>query len=225
MLLFGHIGITLGIFFIFSYVAPQLKTIIDKRYLAIGALLPDLIDKPLGMIVFASTISNGRMISHTLLFSFTIFLIGLYLYDKRNEIAIISLASGSFLHLMEDQMWNTPNTLFWPLLGWSFPKDNIADGVAFLLMLFKKSFILNFSQGFALDHTFIPELLGMIVIVIFTLNWLKNKLSKVSSEDKETKKEITKKEITKKTNIETTVLYIAGFLVFGLLSVRAIIAL
>ncbi|HII92137.1 MAG TPA: metal-dependent hydrolase [Methanosarcina sp.] len=225
MLLFGHIGITLGIFFIFSYVAPQLKTIIDKRYLAIGALLPDLIDKPLGMIVFASTISNGRMISHTLLFSFTIFLIGLYLYDKRNEIAIISLASGSFLHLMEDQMWNTPNTLFWPLLGWSFPKDNIADGVAFLLMLFKKSFILNFSQGFALDHTFIPELLGMIVIVIFTLNWLKNKLSKVSSEDKETKKEVTKKEITKKTNIETTVLYIAGFLVFGLLSVRAIIAL
>jgi len=220
MLLFGHIGITLGIFFIFSYVAPQLKTIIDKRYLAIGALLPDLIDKPLGMIVFASTISNGRMISHTLLFSFTIFLIGLYFYDKRNEIAIVSLASGSFFHLMEDQMWNTPNTLFWPLFGWSFPKDNIADGVAFLLMLFKKSFILNFSQGFVLDHTFIPELLGMMVIIIFTLNWLKNKLSKTSSEYEETKKEI-----TKKPNRETTVLYIAGFLVFGLLSVRAIIAL
>lgn len=220
MLLFGHIGVTLGIFFVFSYVAPQLKTIIDKRYLAVGALLPDLIDKPLGMIVFASTISNGRMISHTLLFSFTIFLIGLYFYDKRNEIAVISLASGSFLHLMEDQMWNTPNTLFWPLLGWSFPKDNIADGVAFLLMLFKESFILNFSQGFALDHTFIPELLGMMVIVIFTLNLLKNKLSKTSSEDEETKKEI-----TKKPNIETTVLCIAGFLVFGLLSVRTIIAL
>jgi len=87
-------------------------------------------------------------------------------------------------------------------------------------MLFKKSFTLNFSQGFALDHTFIPELLGMIVIVIFTLNWLKNKLSKASSEDEEIKKEI-----TKKPTIETNVLYIAGFLVFGLLSVRAIIAL
>lgn len=220
MLLFGHIGITLGIFFIFSHVVPQLKTIIDKRYLVIGALLPDLIDKPLGMIVFASTISNGRMVSHTLLFSSILFLIGLYAYNKRSSIIIITLASGSFFHLMEDQMWNTPKTLFWPLLGWSFPKDNIADGVAFLLTLLKKSFVLNFSQGFVLEHTFIPEIIGMMVIVIFTLNWLKNKLIKTSYKDEETKKEIIKKPTT-----EATLLYIAGFLVFGLLSVKAIIAL
>jgi hypothetical protein len=182
--------------------------------------LPDLIDKPLGMIVFASTISNGRMISHTLLFSFTLFLIGLYFYNKRSNIVIVTLASGSLFHLMEDQMWNTPNTLFWPLLGWSFPKENIADGIAFLLMLLKESFMLNFSQGFILEHSFIPEIIGMMVIVIFTLNWLKNKLSKISSKDEEMKKEN-----TKKPTIETTVFYIIGFLVFGLLSVRAIIAL
>jgi hypothetical protein len=220
MLLFGHIGITLGIFFVFSYIVPRLKTIIDRRYLVIGSLLPDLIDKPLGMIVFASTISNGRMISHTLLFSFTLFLIGLYFYNKRSNIVIVTLASGSLFHLMEDQMWNTPNTLFWPLLGWSFPKENIADGIAFLLMLLKESFMLNFSQGFILEHSFIPEIIGMMVIVIFTLNWLKNKLSKISSKDEEMKKEN-----TKKPTIETTVFYIIGFLVFGLLSVRAIIAL
>ncbi|WP_292391497.1 metal-dependent hydrolase [Methanosarcina sp. UBA5] len=214
MLLFGHIGITLGIFFVFSYIAPRLKTIIDRRYLVIGALLPDLIDKPLGMIVFASIISNGRMISHTLLFSITLCLIGLYFYDKRSDIVIITLASGSFFHLMEDQMWNTPKTLFWPLLGWSFPKDNIADGIAFLLMLLKESFMINFPKDF------IPEIIGMMVIVIFTLNWLKNKLSKTNSKD-----EGIKKEITKKPPIETTVFYIIGFLVFGLLSVRAIIAL
>lgn len=220
MLLFGHIGITLGIFFVFSYIVPRLKTIIDRRYLVIGSLLPDLIDKPLGMIVFASTVSNGRMISHTLLFSFTLFLIGLYFYNKRSNIVIVTLASGSLFHLMEDQMWNTPNTLFWPLLGWSFPKENIADGIAFLLMLLKESFMLNFSQGFILEHSFIPEIIGMMVIVIFTLNWLKNKLSKISSKDEEMKKEN-----TKKPTIETTVFYIIGFLVFGLLSVRAIIAL
>lgn len=220
MLLFGHIGITLGIFFVFSYIAPQLKNIIDKRYLVVGALLPDLIDKPLGLIVFASTISNGRMISHTLLFSFTLFLIGLYFYDKRRDIVIISLASGSFFHLMEDQMWNTPKTLFWPLLGWSFPKDNIADGIAFLLMLFKESFTLNLSQGFSLEHTFIPEIIGMAAVVIFTLNWLKNKLSQTVSKDEEIKIENAEKPTT-----ETAVFYIIGFLVFGLLSVRAIIAL
>ncbi|WP_243685133.1 hypothetical protein [Methanosarcina barkeri] len=117
-------------------------------------------------------------------------------------------------------MWNTPKTLFWPLLGWSFPKDDISNGIAFLLMLFKESFTLNLSQGFSLERTFIPEIIGMAVVVIFTLNWLKNKLNKTVSKDEEIKIEN-----AEKPTIETTVFYIIGFLVFGLLSVRAIIAL
>jgi membrane-bound metal-dependent hydrolase YbcI (DUF457 family) len=167
MLIFGHIGITLGVFFAISYFAPRLKTIIDPRYLAIGALLPDFIDKPLGMIVFASTISNGRMISHTLVFSLTLFLVGLYLYDKKSDIRVITLATGSFFHLMEDQMWAIPQTLFWPLFGWNFPKDQIADGLGFLLMLLKESFIPQFSNG-SIPQTFIPEIIGMMVIVILS---------------------------------------------------------
>ena len=178
MLLFGHIGITVGVFLGILYFAPQLKTIIDLRYLAIGALLPDLIDKPLGMIVFASTISNGRMISHTLVFSLALFIIGLYLYDKRSNIIVITLALGSFFHLMEDKMWETPQTLFWPLFGWYFPKDQIANGLEFLFILFKESFTLEFS------HVFIPEIIGMLVIVILALNWLKGKLYKRDSKNK-----------------------------------------
>jgi hypothetical protein len=184
MLIFGHIGITLGVFFGISYFAPRLKTIIDPRYLAIGALLPDFIDKPLGMIVFASTISNGRMISHTLLFSLTLFLIGLYLYDKRSDIRVITLATGSFFHLIEDQMWATPQTLFWPLFGWNFPKDQIADGLEFLLMLFKESFIPEFSNGYIPAHDFIPEIIGMIVIIILAITWLKERLHKANSKAK-----------------------------------------
>lgn len=220
MLLFGHIGITLGIFFVFSYFAPRLKTIIDPRYLAVGALIPDFIDKPLGMIVFASTISNGRMISHTLVFSITLFLIGLYLYNKRLDIRVITLATGSFFHLMEDQMWATPQTLFWPLLGWSFPKDQIVDGFAFLLMLLKKSFIPQFSQGFVPDSTFIPEIIGMIVIVILALNWLKNKLIKTNSKDKKIKDED-----KEKPEADKAALYIICYITFGFLVVKAITTL
>ena len=69
MFLFGHIGVTLGVFFGLGIFIPRLKTIIDPKYLVIGALLPDLIDKPLGRVIFASTIANGRIIGHTLLFS------------------------------------------------------------------------------------------------------------------------------------------------------------
>lgn len=188
MLLFGHIGITLGIFFAISYFAPKLKTIIDPRYLAIGSLLPDLIDKPVGMIVFSSAISNGRMISHTLVFSITLFLIGLYLYGKRSDIRVITLATGSFFHLIEDQMWNAPKTLLWPLLGWSFPKDQIADGFAFLLLLLKESFIPQFSHGFIPEHTFIPEIIGMTIIFILAISWLKERLFKVNSKAKKESK-------------------------------------
>jgi hypothetical protein len=69
-------------------------------------------------------------------------------------------------------MWKTPKTLFWPFFGWSFPKDNVDNGISFLLMLFKESFIPKFSQSF------IPEIMGMILIIILTLSWLKSTLNK-----------------------------------------------
>ena len=83
MLLLGHIGVTLGLFFVIELFLPRLKTIIDPKFLAIGAILPDLIDKPIGMVIFASTITTGRMIGHTLLFSLLFFLLGLYSYEKK----------------------------------------------------------------------------------------------------------------------------------------------
>jgi hypothetical protein len=191
MLLFGHIGITLGVLLGVSYFAPRLKDVIDPRYLVIGALLPDLIDKPLGMIIFASIFSNGRIMAHTLLFSLTVLLIGLYLYNKRGDIRITALASGSFFHLIEDQMWISPQTLLWPLFGWHFQKGQIANGLEFLVMLSKESFTPEFSQRFIPTHTFIPEIIGMMVIVILALNWLKERLYKINykhKEDSETKK-------------------------------------
>ena len=170
MLLFGHLGITLGIFFGLGIFIPRLRTIIDPRYLAIGALLPDLIDKPLGRVIFASTFENGRIIGHTLFFAFLVFLIGLYLYNKRKDGKILALASGSFLHLFEDQMWAQPTTFFWPLFGLSFPKDSMDyTGMEYFIIMLEKSFNLGFLQ----DH--IIEILGMIILVISTLYWLKKK--------------------------------------------------
>jgi hypothetical protein len=125
MLLFGHIGVTPGAFIVLGILYPQIKTIIDKKYLTIRALLPDLLNKLLGMVIFSSFLVNGRIIGHTLLFSVIILLIGLFLYDKKKDIRIISLATGSFFHLTEDKIWGDPVTLFWPLLGWGFPKDSV----------------------------------------------------------------------------------------------------
>jgi membrane-bound metal-dependent hydrolase YbcI (DUF457 family) len=130
----------LGIFFGFLFFIPQLQTIIDPTYVVIGSLLPDLIDKPLGIIIYSSTIANGRTIAHTLLFSFTLFLAGLYFYDKRGDTKVLAIASCSIFHLMEDQMWASPRTLFWPFLGLRFRKNPNHTGLRYLLMLFKRSF-------------------------------------------------------------------------------------
>ena len=158
MLLFGHLGITLGIFFGLGIFIPRLRTLIDPRYLAIGAILPDLIDKPLGEVIFASTFANGRIIGHTLLFSLLLFLIGLYMYGKRRDIRVLSLTSGSFFHLFEDQMGSDPQTFLWPLLGWSFPRgsrDYI--GIEHILVMFRDSFHLEFLQ----NH--MTEILGVVI--------------------------------------------------------------
>ena len=75
-----------------------------SQNLEIGALLPDLIDKPVGEVIFASTIANGRIIGHTLFFVLLLALIGVYVYKKRKDSRGLALASGSFSHLLEDQM-------------------------------------------------------------------------------------------------------------------------
>jgi hypothetical protein len=171
MFLFGHIGVTLGIFFSLAILAPRLRIIIDPMFLAIGALIPDLIDKPLGRIIFAHSIANGRIIGHTLFFSIFIFMIGLYLYEKKTDLRVLSLATGSFFHLIEDQMWNTPKTLFWPIFGLHFPKGSI-DNTGIMSII--NEIISGMENVFTLhlSPAYIPELLGFVVIVVLTLHWL-----------------------------------------------------
>jgi membrane-bound metal-dependent hydrolase YbcI (DUF457 family) len=178
MLLFGHLGITLGVFFGLGFFIPRLRNIIDPRYMVIGALLPDLVDKPLGRVIFASSLANGRLIGHTLLFAFVVLLIGLYLYDKKRDTRVLALASGSFLHIFEDQMWAQPATYFWPLLGLRFSKDYTDyTGMEYLMKMLEKSFEPGFMEG----H--VTEIMGMGIMVFLTLCWLIKRLDKKNSDD------------------------------------------
>ncbi len=77
---------------------------IDIRLLLGASLLPDIIDKPLGLLFFRDTFSNSRLFGHTLLFVVVIFLAGLYLYRSRGRLWLLVLAFGAFAHLVFDQM-------------------------------------------------------------------------------------------------------------------------
>lgn len=98
----------------------------DIRLLLIGSLLPDLIDKPVGMVFFANFLGSGRIFCHTLLFLCLISLTGLYMLRRRGNTALLVLSFGTFTHLILDQMWLQPKTLLWPLYGFAFEKVDLA---------------------------------------------------------------------------------------------------
>ena len=94
---------------------------IDYRLAALGALLPDLVDKPLAFLVMPFFHQNTRTIGHSAVFTLALFLGALLLLRFAGRSGLLVVALGSLSHLPFDGMWTAPGTLFWPLLGWSFP--------------------------------------------------------------------------------------------------------
>lgn len=92
----------------------------DLRFLALGAILPDLIDLPIGIVGW-DTWNSPRLAAHSLLFGSTLMVIVL-LATRRGPTRkrLMLVAVGVLLHLALDAMWNSPETLWWPFLGTTF---------------------------------------------------------------------------------------------------------
>ena len=92
----------------------------DRRWLipcAVGAVLPDLIDKPLGFVILGGVIDNGRIWCHSLLFAIIVMAGGLLLWKYRRTPVLIAAATGIFSHQLLDLMWRQPVTWYYPVLG------------------------------------------------------------------------------------------------------------
>jgi inner membrane protein len=99
----AHIGFPLLPFFIIR------KQRMDYRLLFLGALLPDLIDKPLGHLILPE--NNGRIIGHTLLFSFIFLMVALF-YKR-----FLPLSLGISFHQLLDFTFLDQRGSLWPFLG------------------------------------------------------------------------------------------------------------
>jgi membrane-bound metal-dependent hydrolase YbcI (DUF457 family) len=149
MLLFAHVGLALA-------AASPVKRL-DLWFVALGSMLPDLIDKPLGLLVFG-TPAMGRTFAHTLLFLLILVSLAVYFRDIR----MASLCFGVFTHLALDFMWRSPVTLFWPFLG-GFPPAEYMDPVSYLEMLL---------YGLENPVVLVPELLGLgYLLYLLRENW------------------------------------------------------
>jgi len=84
---------------------------------AVAAILPDLVDKPLGHIFLQATLDNGRIFGHSLLFMGALVGLTAALTWRQHRVLALALLAGIASHFVLDAMWALPTTLFWPLLG------------------------------------------------------------------------------------------------------------
>ena len=121
MYLLGHVGIGVHL------IPERLRK--PVRWLALGCVLPDLLDKPWWLLMGAlhAQQAGTRLFGHTLLFS--ALLLGAALLFSSTSLRALSL--GALTHAALDvagelaagtqQIWH--RWLLWPLFGWRFPVE------------------------------------------------------------------------------------------------------
>jgi hypothetical protein len=125
MYLFAHLfsGALIGLLF--------MRHIHDRRMVPVcilGALLPDLLDKPLAFLL-PGIFGASRTLGHTLLFFFSLlFASGLILWHFRHTLLGVVFTFGVLSHQIFDSMWNLPASWYFPFQG-PFPVILIPDYV------------------------------------------------------------------------------------------------
>jgi len=86
-------------------------TAIDYRLVALGAIIPDIVDAPFG----------GARVMHSLLASAVLLAVVMLATRQRRKARRrwLAVPIGTFIHLLVDGMWTHTNTFWWPLFGGS----------------------------------------------------------------------------------------------------------
>lgn len=95
---------------------------VDVRFLLFGAVLPDLIDLPVGAIVLADRLSSGELWAHSLLLP-TVFMAVVVIATRRGRRrrAFMAVGVAWLFHLLLDGMWVETEVFLWPFFGWEIP--------------------------------------------------------------------------------------------------------
>ena len=91
----------------------------DRRVILVciaGSLLPDLIDKSLGLL-FPAFLGGGRTVFHSLGLVFLLLIVTFMFVQSSRRVLGVGFAGAILLHQVLDQMWHEPANWFYPLLG------------------------------------------------------------------------------------------------------------
>jgi len=120
-MLFWHVGASTA-FIRYAFRDPAM----DLRFLALGAILPDVIDLPLGVALW-DRFESVRLGAHTMLFAAGALMVVLIVTRRgARRKRWILIAVGALAHLALDAMWTSPATLWWPFLGTEFTASGFA---------------------------------------------------------------------------------------------------
>jgi len=78
---------------------------VDFRFVVLGSLLPDLVDKPIGRFLFNDFWGNGRLFSHTVAFVVLLLLINFLVKSECAKKIVLSLSFGTLVHIVFDGVW------------------------------------------------------------------------------------------------------------------------
>lgn len=116
-MLFWHLG---GTLWLFRWIFKDPK--VDVRFLFLGALLPDLIDMPIGTLIFESRFATGELWFHSLTLASVYMVVVLTTTRRgRRRRAFMAVGVGWLLHLLLDAMWVNQESFGWPFFGLEIP--------------------------------------------------------------------------------------------------------
>lgn len=103
-MVFWPVGVALGLVWL-VFRDPAF----DYRMVVVGALLPDLVDAPLG----------GARLAHTLLGAVAVLTVVMLATRGRRHRrrSLLAVPIGMFAHLLADGMWARTETFWWPFFG------------------------------------------------------------------------------------------------------------
>jgi hypothetical protein len=112
-MLFWHLGASL---WLFRWIFRDPK--VDVRFLFLGAVLPDLVDLPVGTLILPDRYSSPELWFHSLLLP-TVFMIAILLATRRGRRrrAYMALGVAWLFHLLLDGMWLDERVFLWPFFG------------------------------------------------------------------------------------------------------------
>jgi hypothetical protein len=111
--------------------AARMAAAVDYRWIALGALLPDLIDKPLIWSGLGGSATGGHHVGHALLTPGVLLLAGAAAARYRRY-ELLLLGFGALTHTLFDAATHVPRSILWPFVTlpvsktWLLGPTNIA---------------------------------------------------------------------------------------------------